>query len=389
MVGISESTQKIYNQLPEIYRKMDYSEGELTLLRYISALDKGGIEHLKNELLNLYDILSVQNAPVDIVPLIGRMLGFDYIEDLDERTQRKIVENISELYKRKGTKSVINFIAREFTEGHVQVIEVENRMFRTWSKESKLVPPSQRHITSRTFNGKRVNENTFYLISKNGKYSLDSVILLIESVIDLPLLNRLLMEFLPVTCKIYMQLMGVEHFEETMTLDTGRKESQHEFIGELESSPVNVSEDNEETHVTILDTEISLTGTQSKHTQNEKPHTDKMKAIVEEGKDYMKVHTLYKDTSKTISESDNPKYNMSFNADEEVINQPIQDSKDGDDNNEDIKAMVLHEDEGIDLSFEEELSNISMTLKTDDDSIDLDVDDEDLVFPPEMPSEED
>ena len=48
-------------------------------------------------------------------------------------------------------------------------------------------------------------------------------------------------------------------------------------------------------------------------------------------------------------------------------------------NNEDIKAMVLNENEGIDMSFEE-VSNISSTLKS--------VEDDDLILPPESPTEE-
>lgn len=387
MVGAKESTINLYNQLPEIYRKADFSEGELTLLRYLSALDIGGIEHLKNELINMYDIMSVENAPVDFIPLIGRMLGFDYIEDLDERTQRKIVENISELYKRKGTKSVINFIAREFTEGHVKIVEVENRVFRTWSPKSQLVPPSERHILSRTYDGGKVGENTFYLISGEGKYSMSSVIVLIESLVDLPLLHRLLMEFLPVTCKIYMQLMGVEHFEETMVLDEGRKETVKEQIHDTDLAPIHVKE-KDTLGMNIFDLETSPFSSESKHSQKEKVHRDTMMAIVEEENESTSIFTSYRDTSKTQSESTNPKYGIAYDSDEEVIDSTLDDCKSGSENDEDIKAMVLNENEGIDMSFEEEVSNISLTLKSVEDTIDLDVEDDDLILPPESPTEE-
>jgi phage tail-like protein len=374
----TKTTQNLYNKLPEIYRVADFKEGNDTLLRYLSALDEGGIATLQQDIANLYSIMSIEKAPSEMIPLIGNMLGFSYIRDLDDRTQRKIVENLAELYKRKGTKSVIHFIAREFTKGNVKIVEMENRMFRTWAKESKLVPPSERHITPRTFNGKKINENTFYLLSKEGKHSIGSVIILIESLTDLPLLNRLLLEFLPVSCKVYLQLMGVERFEETMVLDEGRKETVKEQIHDTDLAPIHVKE-KDTLGMNIFDLETSPFSSESKHSQKEKVHRDTMMAIVEEENESTSIFTSYRDTSKTQSESTNPKYGIAYDSDEEVIDSTLDDCKSDSENNEDIKAMVLNENEGIDMSFEE-VSNISSTLKS--------VEDDDLILPPESPTEE-
>lgn len=278
----TNTTNTLYNKLPEIYRVADFREGNNTLLRYLSALDEGGIENLKQDILTLYSIMSIEKAPTEAIPLLGNMLGFNYIQDLDDRTQRKIVENLAELYKRKGTKSVIHFIAREFTEGVVKIVETENRVFRTWSKESQLVPPNERHILSRTFNGKKINENTFYMISKEGKYTLNSVLILIESVTDLPLLNRLLLEFLPVTCKVYLQLTGIERFEESMSLHSPSNDKHIEITQDQELTPIRITEGNMKLNMYVLDTEDTPFNNSSKHSQIEKVHKDTMKAIIDE-----------------------------------------------------------------------------------------------------------
>lgn len=296
----SQTTHNLYNKLPEIYRVADFKEGDHTLLRYLATLDAGGIETLRRDILALYTIMSIEKAPSEVIPLIGNMLGFTYIQDLDERTQRKIIENLAELYKRKGTKSVINFITREFTEGNVKIIEMENRMFRTWAKETQLVPPSERHILSKTFNGKKIDENTFYLISKQGKNSLDGVTIIIESVTDLQLLNRLLIEFLPVTCKVHLQLMGIERFEESMSLHS--PEAQADSIRDFEDAPLNVSEGDVHTNMRILDTETAPFTPNTKHIQLENAHEDVMKATINE-KETLRLTDSFKDSQKVVLQS--------------------------------------------------------------------------------------
>ena len=130
---ISESTKYLYNRLPEVYRKADINGGNETLLRFLSALDDGGFRTLNLDIEKLYNIMSIEKAPQELMPVIGNMLGYKYVKEVDDRTQRKIVENLVELYKRKGTKSAINFIIREFTEYDTKLIQTEYRTFKTWS----------------------------------------------------------------------------------------------------------------------------------------------------------------------------------------------------------------------------------------------------------------
>lgn len=199
----------LYDRLPDIYRKRDSEESiNYALLRFLQTLNEGGITTLFNEMLELYDILQVDKMPKEIVPLMGQLLGYDYRDDLEEDIQRKIIQNLIELYKRKGTKSVLTFITREFTKYDSQVIETEYRVFKTWSPEPKGVPTSE-YVEPRTLGRGIPDEDTCHLISVNGKYDGHSVIVTFDSTEErITLLNNLLADFMPVYCKLYLQVSG-------------------------------------------------------------------------------------------------------------------------------------------------------------------------------------
>lgn len=220
---ILDTTKNIYNSLPEIYRKMDLYEGNETLLRYISTLDNGGFRHLRFDIDNLYNVMSIEKAPQELIPIIGKMLGYNYVEEVDDRTQRKVVENLVELYKRKGTKSAINFIIREFTEYDTKLIQTEYRIFKTWSPKPKGVPQSE-YVESRTLGSDKQfypNPNTCYLVSDKGKYNGTNVIIYVVDDADensLIALNNILREFMPVGCRFHIQGIKVNTYTEETRL---------------------------------------------------------------------------------------------------------------------------------------------------------------------------
>lgn len=214
--------QYLYDRLPEIHRKRDSEEGiDYALLRFLQVLNEGGITTLFNEMLELYDILQVDKMPSDIVPLIGQLLGYEYRDDLEEDIQRKIIQNLIELYKRKGTKSVLNFITREFTKYDAKVTETEYRVFKTWSPEPKGIPTSE-YVEPHTLGVNSPDEDTCHLISVNGKYDGHSVIVTFDSTEErITLLNNLLADFMPVYCKLYLQVSGNSNrtsFEDSVSI---------------------------------------------------------------------------------------------------------------------------------------------------------------------------
>ena len=198
--------KKLYQTLPPIYREDD-SKVNFALKRYLEALDEGGVQLVFSELLSLYDILEVDKCPPEVLPLLSKMLGYNYIEEVDVETQRKIIANLIELYKRKGTKSVINFITREFTQFDTKVIELQYRIFKTWSPNPKGVPKSE-YVEPRTL-GNKVTYDTCHLYSQKGMYNYNGVVVVCDAqASQVELLNRLLREFLPVYCNLYLKING-------------------------------------------------------------------------------------------------------------------------------------------------------------------------------------
>lgn len=232
---ISESTKYLYNRLPEVYRKADINGGNETLLRFLSALDDGGFRTLNLDIEKLYNIMSIEKAPQELIPVIGNMLGYKYVKEVDDRTQRKIVENLVELYKRKGTKSAINFIIREFTEYDTKLIQTEYRTFKTWSPNPQGIPVDE-YVEPRTLGSNRSfhpNPNTCYLISDKGKYNGTNIIFYIVDDADensLVALNNILREFIPVGCRFFIQGIKVNKYVEETTLRANDDEDYLRYV---------------------------------------------------------------------------------------------------------------------------------------------------------------
>ena len=232
---ISESTKYLYNRLPEVYRKADINGGNETLLRFLSALDDGGFRTLNLDIEKLYNIMSIEKAPQELIPVIGNMLGYKYVKEVDDRTQRKIVENLVELYKRKGTKSSINFIIREFTEFDTKLIQTEYRVFKTWSPKPKGIPMDE-YVEPRTLGSHSAfhpNPSTCYLLSENGKYNGTNIIIYIVDDADensLVALNNILREFMPVGCRFFIQGIRVNRHEDACVLRASDDEEYLRYV---------------------------------------------------------------------------------------------------------------------------------------------------------------
>lgn len=210
----------LYNRLPELYRREDAKDGiDFALKRYLDVLDKGGLQLLFGELLTLYDLFDVDTCPKEVLPLISRLLGYNFIDEVDEFMQRKIVSNLVEIYKRKGTKSVIDFITREFTHFDTKVVETQFRIFKTWSPKPKGIPSSV-YVEPRTLGRHSPDLDTCFLFSEEGIYNYHGIIISCDAkASQVELLNRLLREFLPVYCNLYIQLRKeVETYSDTLQL---------------------------------------------------------------------------------------------------------------------------------------------------------------------------
>lgn len=127
-----------YHKLPEIYRTFDSTLGR-PLYRYLQSLIEGGYADViynntrgYRGIENLLDLLDPQTCPDEFLPYYCKSMGIEWFPDLitEERGTyylRTFLCNIGEVYKRRGTESVVKYIAKVLTEMDV-VIEYE-RLF--------------------------------------------------------------------------------------------------------------------------------------------------------------------------------------------------------------------------------------------------------------------
>lgn len=231
----------LYNLLPEVYRFEDAKPTiNFVLKRYLESLASGGFQPLFEELLKLCDLWDIEKCPTEILPLIGKLLGYEYIEEIDAEVQRKILANISELYKRKGTKAVITFISREFSKFDTNIIDMEYRVFKTFEPKP-LHPTGVNFVEPKTLGLNFMDEDTCCLYDEDGIYNPHTVVVNCDSQISSGtlLVNKLLKEFLSVYCKLILRIRkGDAIIEEvTSTIDETKPQTilhDKELIGDVQ-----------------------------------------------------------------------------------------------------------------------------------------------------------
>lgn len=110
----------LYNRLPKVYQAEDK---EQLLRRFIDTFAEAGFNPLLQETLSITDLLDVDKCPSKFLPQLCSMYGYEYTLEIPELFQRRLLKHIVEMYKRKGTKSVVKFIARELTGFESEIIE--------------------------------------------------------------------------------------------------------------------------------------------------------------------------------------------------------------------------------------------------------------------------
>lgn len=106
--------EKLYNRLPKIYRAED-EHNNLALKRYLNALSDGGFAKTIEELNGLLNIVDPEKTPSNVLPFLFHQYGVTPLQGVDEQLLRKMLQIISTILERKGSKSTIQFIASLIT----------------------------------------------------------------------------------------------------------------------------------------------------------------------------------------------------------------------------------------------------------------------------------
>ena len=214
MIEYVDFSTYLYEQCPTIAR-IDDQYNNFTLKRYLGVLGEFGIQKLFNEIMKLYDIWDLDKCPAELLPDLAGTLGFKFLDEIPSSIQRRILSNLIELYKRKGTYSCLNYIAREIMQVDTHILEMQYRIFRTWSSSTEHAPITET-TKPKTMSMEGLTEDTYCLFSSLGKYNKDSISVIVNST-DMSMLKALsilLKEFTPIFINIFIQVKEFSEYSE-------------------------------------------------------------------------------------------------------------------------------------------------------------------------------
>ena len=123
---ITQFGEYLYNRLPKVYRDYDVEIERLnvetqkketfkTLKEYLYSFALGGFQPLLEDLEAIISLVDPFKCPSEFLPYLLRHFGLDYIDDIPEKFQRRLVQNVVTLYKKKGTIPAVAFLAKELS----------------------------------------------------------------------------------------------------------------------------------------------------------------------------------------------------------------------------------------------------------------------------------
>ena len=205
----------LYNRLPQVYRT---SDNEQILRRFIETFAEAGFDPLLQETMDIMNLLDVEKCPSEFLPLLCSLYGFEYTVEIPELFIRRLLKHIIELYKRKGTKSVVKFIARELTGFDSEIIE--NKDF-----DEELIDITKWDIKFEHYRN--------FVLKLNAPYE-DSLLYNKEDVV-----KKLLEDFLPTNSQVFV--ITVYWFKEDSEIVANSIEKDmHEVVQEYNEEIANL-----------------------------------------------------------------------------------------------------------------------------------------------------
>ena len=135
-----------YHKLPQVYRDYDMpitheEDGQVRVYKplytYLQCLIEGGYADLVSNAVSgeygideLFNLIDPQTCPSEFLPIYCKSMGIEWFQDLVVSTSedvdsyyymRTVLSNIGEVYKRRGTESVVKYIAKVLTSKDVKI----------------------------------------------------------------------------------------------------------------------------------------------------------------------------------------------------------------------------------------------------------------------------
>lgn len=121
---MAQSTERLYNLLPGIYRQGDMAEGGP--LRALLAVLERELDVIEHDIEAAYDNWFVQTCDVWALPYLADVVGLRAMERQRHvfSTQRRQVANAVAYGRRKGTLGVLEHVLRDVTGWHLRAVEL-------------------------------------------------------------------------------------------------------------------------------------------------------------------------------------------------------------------------------------------------------------------------
>lgn len=103
-----------YKKLPQVYRDED-AVIDYPLKRYLEALVEGGCKGVIDDNEKMLTLFDPKAIPESLFPFLCKSFGLEYFPDIDVTYQRKLLSNLGELIRRRGTFSSVRYMIRVLT----------------------------------------------------------------------------------------------------------------------------------------------------------------------------------------------------------------------------------------------------------------------------------
>ncbi len=115
-----EFADYLYSQVPNEWRNLDLFN-QKQFYRYLQIVQDGGFRYMVTDMEFVLTFTDPITCPEKYLPILFASFGFPYFYDIPVQYQRRLISNILWLYKTKGTKPCIEYLARELSGYDVEV----------------------------------------------------------------------------------------------------------------------------------------------------------------------------------------------------------------------------------------------------------------------------
>ena len=107
-------SEGMYNLLPKMYRTADLSQND-TLQKFLKVLFEDGSGIVLDDINITPQLIDPLVCPTKFLPQFCESMGYFYTQEIAEKYQRKFMQNVGQLHRRKGTKSAVKYLVRSIT----------------------------------------------------------------------------------------------------------------------------------------------------------------------------------------------------------------------------------------------------------------------------------